>query len=201
MSFWTPTVLDKYEYTKYQTRNPFVLKLINGFYKKINLIVRDLNCQSILDAGCGDGEALIRLKRCLPDNVAAFDINKGRIDDARNRLPDVKIETQDIYQLPYDDNSFDLILCLEVLEHLKNPSSALKEIARVTSKYLIVSVPSEPFFMLGNLMRGKNILQCGNDQAHVNHWNKKTIRKFLSKEVNVNKITTSFPWLIVLCSK
>ena len=181
MSFWTPTVLDKYEYTKYQTRNPFVLKLINGFYKKINLIVRDLNCQSILDAGCGDGEALIRLKRCLPDNVAAFDINKGQIDDARNKLPDVKIETQDIQQLPYDDNSFDLILCLEVLEHLKNPSSALKEIARVASKHLIVSVPSEPFFMLGNLMRGKNILQCGNDQDHVNHWNKKAFRNFLSE--------------------
>ena len=201
MSFWTPTVLDKYEYTKYQTRNPFVLKLINGFYKKINLIVRDLNCQSILDARCGDGEALIRLKCCLPDNVAAFDINKGQIDDARNKLPDVKIETQDIQQLPYDDNSFDLILCLEVLEHLKNPSSALKEIARVTSKYLIVSVPSEPFFTLGNLLRGKHILQCGNDQAHVNHWNKRTFHKFLSKEVNVNKITTSFPWLIALCSK
>ena len=201
MSFWQPTVLDKYEYTKYQSRNPFVLKLINGFYEKIRLIVKDLNCQSILDAGCGDGETLIRLKRCLPDNVAAFDINKGQIDDARNRLPDVKIETQDIYQLPYDDNSFDLILCLEVLEHLKNPSSALKEIARVTSKHLIVSVPSEPFFMLGNLIRGKNILQCGNDQDHVNHWNKRTFHKYLSEEVNVNKITTSFPWLIALCSK
>jgi ubiquinone/menaquinone biosynthesis C-methylase UbiE len=137
----------------------------------------------------------------LPDNVAAFDINKGQIDDARNRLPDVKIETQDIYQLPYDDKSFDLILCLEVLEHLKNPSSALKEIARVASKHLIVSVPSEPFFMLGNLMRGKNILQCGNDQDHVNHWNKRTFHKFLSEEVSVNKITTSFPWLIALCSK
>jgi len=201
MSFWQPTVLDKYEYTKYQSRNPFVLKLINGFYEKIRLIVKDLNCQSILDAGCGDGEALIRLKRCWPDNVAAFDINKGQIDDARNRLPDVKIETQDIYQLPYDDKSFDLILCLEVLEHLKNPSSALKEIARVTSKHLIVSVPSEPFFMLGNLIRGKNILQCGNDQDHVNHWNKRTFHKYLSEEVNVNKITTSFPWLIALCSK
>ena len=201
MSFWQPTVLDKYEYTKYQSRNPFVLKLINGFYEKIRLIVKDLNCQSILDAGCGDGETLIRLKRCLPDNVAAFDINKGQIDDARNRLPDVKIETQDIYQLPYDDKSFDLILCLEVLEHLKNPSSALKEIARVTSKHLIVSVPSEPFFMLGNLMRGKNILQCGNDQDHVNHWNKRALHKFLSEEVNVNKIITSFPWLIALCSK
>ena len=57
----------------------------------------------------------------------------------------------------------------------RNPSSALKEIARVASKYLIVLVPSEPFFMLGNLMRGKNILQCGNDQDHINHWNKKTI--------------------------
>ena len=49
MSFWQPTVLDKYEYTKYQSRNPFVLKLINGFYEKIRLIVKDLNCQSILD--------------------------------------------------------------------------------------------------------------------------------------------------------
>ena len=51
MSLWTPTVLDKSKYTKYETKNPFVNKLINGFYKNINLIVRDLNCQSILDAG------------------------------------------------------------------------------------------------------------------------------------------------------
>ena len=48
-----------------------------------------------------------------------------------------------VYDLPFDDNSFDIILCLVVLEHLKEPSRAIVEMGRVLkpSGQILVSVP------------------------------------------------------------
>lgn len=193
--------MNDYKYTKYQTKNPVVNWLIRGFYAKIGQIMQKLNYQSLLDAGCGDGESLSRLANLLPDKTVGIDNDEKQIDRARIRFPKIKLEMQDIYHLPYENNSFDLVLCSEVLEHLDNPSKVLTELIRVSSKYLIFSVPHEPFFMLGNLIRGKNISSFGNDPQHINHWNKRTFSQLLSVKVNVRLVASSFPWLIALCEK
>ena len=51
----------------------------------------------------------------------------------------------DISALPFADHSFDLVSCLEVLEHLPYSTffDALTEISRITKKYVLVSVPNE----------------------------------------------------------
>lgn len=193
--------MDDYKYTKYQTKNPVANWLMRGFYAKIGQIMQELHYQSLLDSGCGDGEALFRLAHLLPAKTVGIDNDEKQIDRARIRFPEIKLETQDIYHLPYENNFFDLVLCLEVLEHLEYPIEVITELARVSSKYLIFSVPHEPFFMLGNLLRGKNILKFGNDPQHINHWNKRTFRQLLSTKVKVNLVINSFPWLIALCEK
>jgi len=192
---------DQYRYTKYQTYNPVVIHLINGFYHKIGQIMQGLTYKNLLDAGCGDSEALIRLSNLLPDDTVGFDLNEEQIRRSRIRLPTTSFEKQDIYNLSYPDNSFEMVICFEVMEHLEKPLDALEELARVSSKYLLLSVPHEPYFMLGNLLRGKNISRLGNDIEHINHWGKRKFCNFLTNKVEVKSIEKSFPWLIALCEK
>lgn len=189
------------QYNKYNTKNPLVLWLIKNFYAKIGRILQDLEYHSLLDAGCGDGEALARIDHLLPKNVLGIDNDSGQIIQAQERFPEIKFEIQDIYHLPYEDNSYELVLALEVLEHLSCPSKALTELARVSSKYLVLSVPHEPFFMLGNLLRGNNLSRFGNDKDHINNWGKRSYFEFLSSKLEVKLLANSFPWLIAMCSK
>ena len=55
------------------------------------------------------------------------------------------------------DGTFDLVLAIEVLEHVPDPAAALAELARVARRDLIVSVPREPIWRVANLARGKYV--------------------------------------------
>ena len=90
----------------------------------------------------------------------------------------------DIYSLPFADKSFAVTFCLEVLEHLQTPEKALAELCRVTDRTLILSVPHEPFFCLGNLLSGKNISRLGNPQDHINFFTLSKLKNFLQKNLS-----------------
>lgn len=104
-------------------------KRINFFLSKIPISNR------VLDLGCADGRIIDKIN-------AAYKIG---IDFVIQPLQDVKtkVYASNISNLPFDDNSFDLVISSEVLEHLDTKPfiSALKEMNRVSSKYIIISVP------------------------------------------------------------
>ena len=58
---------------------------------------------------------------------------------------------EDIQQLSFEDNTFDIVLCQQVLEHVPDPVKAIKELRRVAAEQLIITVPYEPFFTLARL--------------------------------------------------
>jgi len=95
----------------------------------------------ILDVGadqCG-------LKKFLPEGTKYIGIGlKGPVD--------VKIDLEK-GKLPYQDNSFDCVLCLDTLEHLDNIHEVFDELCRVTSKYLIISLPN-PWVSFTGMLRG-----------------------------------------------
>jgi len=103
-----------------------------------SLIPSDIT--SIIDVGCGDGIMLNYLQK------------QGRykrlvgIDISSNALKYVNTEKilGSIDNIPFCDASFDLVLCLEVLEHLPYNvyPQALKELQRVSKKYILISVPN-----------------------------------------------------------
>jgi 2-polyprenyl-3-methyl-5-hydroxy-6-metoxy-1,4-benzoquinol methylase len=96
-----------------------------------------------------------------------------------------------------------LVLCTEVLEHLDDPQKGLKELVRVSKKYLVVSVPNEPFFVLAQLARGKNWSRFGNDIEHINHWTMFGFPKFVKKNAKVKILARRFPfaWTMLLLEK
>ena len=105
-----------------------------------------------------------------------------------------------IYDIPFEDNSFDAVGCFEVLEHQVDPVPALKELARVAKKHVIISVPHEPYFCLANVARGKNldIRPRGSDPDHKQFWTKQAFGEFVAQELDIVWLGGSLPWTICI---
>jgi SAM-dependent methyltransferase len=181
---------------KYQTSNPVVRRMISRFFASLREVVAPLEPATVLDAGCGEGEALARLGGLLGERVAAVDVEQSCVDLVRARLPEVAVSRQSLLELGFADSSFDLVLCLEVLEHLPDPARAVAELGRVSACDVVVSVPYEPWFQLGSLMRGKHLRRAGNHPEHLNHLRRRSLRRLLEPTFEVVEVRVAFPWLI-----
>jgi ubiquinone/menaquinone biosynthesis C-methylase UbiE len=106
-----------------------------------------------------------------------------------------------IYDIPFKDRSFDLVICNEVLEHVDDPGKALSELERVTKKYCLISVPHEPWFMMANFLRGKNWSRWGNDIEHIQHWSRRGIRTLVGRYFDVLVVKNPFPWTLLVARK
>lgn len=188
---------------KYQSNNPLQKFLILNFYNKLCTLAKESNAKRIIDVGCGEGFVLHMLKsKGIGSVLIGIDKSAESIRISNSLFSGINIKKGDIYDLHFKDNEFDLVVCTEVLEHLSNPTLALKELKRITKKDLILSVPNEPFFMLSNLLRGKNLTRFGNDPEHINHWNVLSFSKFLKKHgLKIKTSSLPFPWILILCKK
>jgi 2-polyprenyl-3-methyl-5-hydroxy-6-metoxy-1,4-benzoquinol methylase len=192
---------DTTNYAKFQTRNPLARLLFDRFYRTLRLTVAELQPESILDAGCGEGETLERLRGLLPDEVHGFDSNPACVEFAAVRFPTYRFGIGDVCSIGYGDDRFDTVLCLEVLEHLDEPATAVRELLRVSRRHVVISVPHEPLFRLTNLARGKYLGRLGDHPEHCQHWNKNSLTTFLAESADVVELQTSYPWLIARCRK
>ncbi len=83
-----------------------------------------------LDVGCGTGHHLKDLVARGFD-VAGVDGSSEMLEEARLANPSAELHHADVQALPFPDDSFDLVLCIEVLRYLPNPHPCIAEIARV----------------------------------------------------------------------
>jgi 2-polyprenyl-3-methyl-5-hydroxy-6-metoxy-1,4-benzoquinol methylase len=191
-------------YKKHTHKNPIQRFLLGNFFKNLVNLTKTKTVDSILDVGCGEGFTLNRLKENgIGKKLEGIEYLQAAIDLGKKMYPDIKITMGTIYELPYKDNEFDLVLCTEVLEHLEEPQKALKELVRVSKKYLVISVPNEPFFMFAQLIRGKNWSRFGNDIEHINHWTMLGFPQFVKRSAKVKIIAKRFPfaWTMLLLEK
>lgn len=95
---------------------------------------------NVLEAGCGVGAQTIVLARNSPDaKFTAVDLSEESLCAAKERLSskgfsNVTFHQSDIFQLPYEDDSFDHLFLCFVLEHLPNPVDALLCLRRVLKR-------------------------------------------------------------------
>lgn len=190
-------------FIKHTSKNPIQRLLINNFFHGLTSLIEPLKVNSILDAGCGEGFTMNKIqKEKICKKIEGIEYSKQAVDLGKKIYPDLEIKQESIYNLSYKNNSFDLVICTEVLEHLENPQKALQEMLRVSKKYLLISVPNEPLFMLSNFIRGKNISRLGNDIGHINHWNILSFKKFLNDNgIKIKLMKLPYPWIMILGEK
>src|SRR5579872_1370402 len=189
-------------YRRHTHRNPIQKFLIWNFTRIFLKRAKKLRPQTVLDAGCGEGVFLWKLKQAgIGKKIEGIEYSQEAIAIAKKNHPTLSIKQGDIYKLPYPSNSFDLVICIEVLEHLEYPEKALSELERVSKKHCIISVPNEPLFMIANFIRGKNWSRWGNDIEHINHWSFVSFRKFVSKYLTVQKLSIPPFYTLVVARK
>lgn len=182
---------------KYKSKNPLVKYILRNFLKDLLDIVSAVYKKNMknLDIGCGEGTVSRIILKNFNFSYFGIDSSKYMALASKEFFPTV---LGSLSCLPFKDSSFDLVTCLEVLEHLERPEAGLIEIRRVSKRYSIISVPNDWIFRLGNILRGKRISKLGDGIDHVQRWNSLTFKKFLEREFKIAKFKGSGVWLIAL---
>jgi SAM-dependent methyltransferase len=137
-------------------------------------VCRDLPRESVLEIGAGEGSVLARLSELgFGKQLYAVEISESGLEVIKHknipRLAECKLF--DGYQIPYEDQRFDIAILSHVVEHVEHPRQLLYEAARV-ARYVFVEVPLEDTVRLSYEFVFDKV-------GHINFYSVKTIRRLV----------------------
>lgn len=200
---------------KYNSKNPLKQFFIKRLHRKIISAVKTFSQNNsslfVLDAGCGEGFVSHSLNNAVSEiKTLGVEYTNEALEIAKKSFPSYSFEQGDVTALSYPDGYFDVAVCSEVLEHLKQPEKALCELLRVSKKGVVITVPHEPFFCISNMLSLNHLKTFGNPEGHINHWTRRSFNHFIANGVTKSRITiqinrggafNSFPWIGVVIRK
>lgn len=132
---------DKYELWWHRKRLYYIISFLSEIFKKTQIV-------AFVDIGCAEG-FYVKNVASLHDRTfcIGIDIARAYIKKARSNYNALNTDyiVCDVENLPFKDNSIDVVLCSEVLEHVYNYRSSLAELSRVGRKYLVISFPGHSY--------------------------------------------------------
>ena len=117
----------------------------------LSALVNNIKTQKnkILDIGCGNGYFINEIKKItlecdLEQNYFGIDISEVAIEKAKNHYPGITFEQMDATALTFPNNFFDIIFSYGVMEHVKNPFEALKNVHRILKDdgFFLMMIPA-----------------------------------------------------------
>jgi 2-polyprenyl-3-methyl-5-hydroxy-6-metoxy-1,4-benzoquinol methylase len=182
---------------------------VEGFVNQLAGLVVQTGATEVHEVGCGEGELLLSLATGgawamgAQASLRGSDVSTEVIEEARRRARaarlDIRFKSASIHDLDPVEDSAELILCCEVLEHLEDPAAALEAAGQLARPWLLVSVPREPLWRVLNLARLKYVKDLGNTPGHRQHWSQRSFLDFVGKRVEVVAVRTPLPWTMALC--
>jgi 2-polyprenyl-3-methyl-5-hydroxy-6-metoxy-1,4-benzoquinol methylase len=116
-----------------------------AFYDEIAEICARLSPTRVVDIGCGTGNLLASVVAHAPtiERVVGLDHAAAGIAHLRRLLPEAEGIVGNLYNVDLGDGGYDLVLCTEVLEHLREPEAALTVLCRLCASggTVLVTVP------------------------------------------------------------
>jgi 2-polyprenyl-3-methyl-5-hydroxy-6-metoxy-1,4-benzoquinol methylase len=189
-------------FNKHESKNPLHRYLMRNFYASLVKFAKLSHAKSVHEVGCGEGYLL----RCLRQegfSVRGSDACSEIIETARklNKKAGLEIEVKAaaVENLSASQDSAELIICCEVLEHLADPRSALRQLKKLSKRHIVLSVPWEPVWSVLNVARLKYLRRLGSTPGHVNRWSRSGFVRFVESELKVVKVQSTFPWTMLLC--
>ncbi len=159
--------------------------------------------KKILDVGCGEGITLEKLVEKFPNRlIKGIDYSLENVKVCKEfNLP---VELGNVYQMNFENNSFDCCLFMEVIEHLENPLKALEEIHRILcSKGLLLLVfPHDLPFKLARLVCLK-FDEAFTPSGHIKQWNPREMCQLLEQTgfsiIAIKYLPLLFWWCSLHC--
>jgi SAM-dependent methyltransferase len=171
---------------------------VDGFLTALDRALPSLTPARVLEVGTGEGVISHRVAARFPGcPVVGVDLPSEMLA-AEWRGRDLHGVFGDVHRLPFPPDTFDLVLAIEMLEHVADPAQALREIARVARGPVVLSVPLEPWWRVGNMVRGRYMRDWGNTPGHVQHWGRASFARLVARHLVVREVATPFPWTMVV---
>ncbi|MBI4615739.1 MAG: methyltransferase domain-containing protein [Planctomycetes bacterium] len=109
-------------------------------------LLEGIEFRSVLDAGCGQGELLGEIAARRPGaSLRGVDLSEAGIVIAARRLPGARFSPLDLSAAPLHE-TFDLVVCSDVLEHVEEDRAALANLRRMTNGHLLVTTIQGPCY-------------------------------------------------------
>jgi ubiquinone/menaquinone biosynthesis C-methylase UbiE len=183
-------------YDKYGTSNPIARRLMADFLASVGTLFARSKPKTVLEVGCGEGHLAHQLLAYhRPERFLCTDLSLERVLDDLDPL--LEFQQASAYELPFETNSFDLVICCEVLEHLERPAAGLAEVARVAKTHVIISTPWEPVWRAMNMARGKYWSDLGNTPGHIQHFGRRDLRELAARELEILDLRKPLPWTVI----
>jgi ubiquinone/menaquinone biosynthesis C-methylase UbiE len=170
----------KTAYDEFYKKHDEAWRMLGAKYKAQHIInvCKGHEFKKVLEVGAGDGSIL---KLLADQNFApeyhAVEISASGVEHIRSRsIVNLKsVQVFDGYHLPFNDNSFDLIILSHVLEHVEHERLLLRELKRV-ARYCVIEVPKD--YKTGVDNKIKHFLAYG----HINVYTPTSLRYLLRTE-------------------
>ena len=102
-------------------------------------LIANLRVHSILDVGCGSGDNLAALAQAMPQlELSGADVSPGALALAAQRVPRACLRELDV-QHENLSQTFDLVMAIQVVEHLADDTSALRNMALMAKQWVLVT--------------------------------------------------------------
>jgi ubiquinone/menaquinone biosynthesis C-methylase UbiE len=170
----------KSAYDEFYNKHDEAWRMLGAKFKAQHIIdvCRSLDFKKVLEVGAGDGSILLLLseKNFAPE-YHAVEISESGVEHIKARnIPNLKsVQIFDGYHLPFEDNSFDLIILSHVLEHVEHERLLLRELQRVAT-HCVIEVPRD--YKTGVDKKIKHFLAYG----HINMYTPTSLRYLLRTE-------------------
>lgn len=101
--------------------------------------------ERVLDAGFGLGYGMVKMAE-RAEQLIGIEVDRRAVSRGKKLVEEVPqiiaVKHYDGRAIPYDDNSFDVVTCVDVLEHVPDYVALLQEMVRVSSRVVFVSTPN-----------------------------------------------------------
>ena len=98
--------------------------------------------ESLIDVGGAEGYKGAMVRHLFGAGVKSCDLSQEACDRA-DEIYNVDSQAIDVQDLPFETDSFDIVLCSEVLEHVQDFETAVEQLVRVSRKAVIITLPHE----------------------------------------------------------